>query len=321
MSAKKPANKTYGIRTNVILGFTIAIMAVVAAGYFTYKSSSRLLNSVIALSQPDQKLTKLREVFSDLTEAENNMRMYLLLKDEEYFDNYLNSILKADKNIDTLKLLTADYEEHQRKVRQISVLLNTRLRNINEFMVFKRSVDTVNYARLALEQLRATAYDTTRTQIFTTTSTTRSMIDTLQVPKPEPVLHEEQSRGFFARIAGIFSSKEDKKTEVAEAEEKTEKILQETIIVRDTSILVQTDTLLYYRIQDILTGLREQEARVQQQLLEREFELLKNNSLIISQIMDVITGLEQEEVMLVNSQTAEAREVAGQSVLLISTHR
>jgi signal transduction histidine kinase/DNA-binding response OmpR family regulator/CHASE3 domain sensor protein len=318
MSEKKPASKTYGIRTNVILGFTIAIMAVVAAGYFTYKSSSRLLNSVIELSRPDEKLTKLREVFSDLTEAENNMRMYLLLKDQEYFDNYLNNILKADKNIDTLKILTADYEEHQRKFRQISVLLNTRLRNINEFMDFKRSVDTVNYARLALEQLRAMAYDTTRTQILTTTSTTRSMIDTLQVPKPEPVLQEEQSRGFFARIAGLFSSKEDKEPEITEAQEKSDQILQETIIVQDTSILVQTDTLLYYRIQDILTGLREQEARVQQQLFEREFDLLKNNSLIISQIMDVITGLEQEEVLLVNRQTAEAREVAGQSVLFIS---
>ncbi len=318
MSEKKPASKTYGIRTNVILGFTIAIMAVVAAGYFTYKSSSRLLNSVIELSRPDEKLTKLREVFSDLTEAENNMRMYLLLKDQEYFDNYLNNILKADKNIDTLKILTADYEEHQRKFRQISVLLNTRLRNINEFMDFKRSVDTVNYARLALEQLRAMAYDTTRTQILTTTSTTRSMIDTLQVPKPEPVLQEDQSRGFFARIAGLFSSKEDKEPEITEAQEKSDQILQETIIVQDTSILVQTDTLLYYRIQDILTGLREQEARVQQQLFEREFELLKNNSLIISQIMDVITGLEQEEVLLVNRQTAEAREVAGQSVLFIS---
>ncbi|HHN47760.1 MAG TPA: response regulator [Bacteroidales bacterium] len=318
MSEKKPASKTYGIRTNVILGFTIAIMAVVAVGYFTYKSSSRLLNSVIELSRPDEKLTKLREVFSDLTEAENNMRLYLLLKDQEYFDNYLNSILKADKNIDTLIILTADFEEHQRKFRQISVLLNTRLRNINEFMDLKRSVDTVNYARLALEQLRATAYDTTRTQILTTISTTRSMIDTLQVPKPEPVLQEDQSRGFFAMIAGLFSSKEDKKPEITEAQEKSDQILQETIIVHDTSILVQTDTLLYYRIQDILTGIREEEARVQQQLFEREFELLKNNSLIISQIMDVITGLEQEEVMLVNRQTAEAREVAGQSVLFIS---
>jgi len=322
MSEKKPASKTYGIRTNVILGFTIAIMAVVAAGYFTYKSSSRLLNSVIELSRPDEKLTKLREVFSDLTEAENNMRMYLLLKDEENFNNYLTSIFKADKNIDTLKMLTSGHEEHQRKVRQISVLLNTRLRNINEFMDFKRTADTINYARLALEQLRSTAYDTTRTRIFTTTSTTRSLIDTLRVQQPEPIIEtdkkEEPSRGFFARIAGLFSSKEDKTPEPVEIPKSSEKLIQETIIVQDSSIMVQTDTLLYYRIRDILTGLREEEARIQQQLLEREFELLRNNSLIITQIMDVISGLEQEEVFLVNRQTAEAREVAGQSLLIIS---
>jgi hypothetical protein len=57
---------------------------------------------------------------------------------------------------------------------------------------------------------------------------------------------------------------------------------------------------------------------MQKQLFEKELELLRNNSMIISQIMDVITELERDEIMLVNRQTAEAREVAGQSVLIIS---
>lgn len=315
MKEQKPKTRSYGIRTNVILGFTFAFLAVVAAGYFTYESTSRLLNSVVELSRPDQKLAKLREVFSDLTEAENNMRFYALLKDEDYFNNYLHYIFKADKNIDTLKNLTADNDEHQRKVRQISVLLNTRLRSINDFMVFKRAADTVNYAWRALEELRTSPYDTTRTRIYTRTSTTTSMIDTLRIEPVAPPPKVEQSKGFFSRIADLFSSKEEKKSEVPE---KPEEVLQETTIVRDTSILVQADTVLFHRLQQILTNLKEEEARVQKQLFEKELELLQNNSLIISQIMDIIAGLERDEVMLANQQTAEAREVAGQSVLLIS---
>lgn len=317
MANKEPKSKTrsYGIRTNVILGFTFAFLAVVAAGYFTYESTARLLNSVVELSRPDQKLAKLREVLSDLTEAENNMRFYALLKDEEYFNNYLHYIYKADKNIDTLKTLTADNDEHHRKVRQISVLLNTRLRNIDDFMVFKRAADTVNYAWRALEELRTSPYDTTRTRIYTRTSTTTSLIDTLRIEPVAPPPKAEQSKGFFARIADLFSGKEDKKQEVPA---KPDQVLQETTIVRDTSILVQADTVLFHRIQQILTNLKEEESRVQKQLFEKELELLQNNSLIISQIMDIISGLERDEVMLANQQTTEARDVAGRSVLLIS---
>lgn len=314
MADKKPKQKTYGIRTNVILGFTFAIMAVVAAGYFTYESTTKLLNSVIELSRPDQKLPKLREVFSDLTEAENNMRMYALLKDDEYFSNYLYYIFRADKNIDTLKIITEEHPEHHRKVRQISVLLNTRLRNIDDFMIFKRAADTVNYAWRALEQLRISPYDTTRTRVFTRTSTTVSRVDTLQL-QPEPAPKQEQSKGFFARVADLFSGKDESESDVVD---KVEQVLQETVIVRDTSILVQSDTLLYHRIQRILTDIREEEAQLQQQLFEKELELLRNNSMIISQIMDVISGLEQDEIMQVNEQTNRAREVAGQSVMIIS---
>lgn len=315
MAENKPKPKTYGIRTNVILGFTFAIIAVVAAGYFTYQSTSKLLSSVIELSRPDQKLAKLREVLSDLTEAENNMRIYALLKDEEYFEAYLTYIFKANMNIDTLKAITADHEDQHRKVRQISVLLNTRLRNIDEFMMFKRAADTVNYAWRALEELRTSPYDTTRTRIYTRTSTTTSLIDTLRISPPVAATKEEQSKGFFSKIADLFSSKEDKKTEPAE---NTDQVLQETVIVRDTNILVQTDTLLYYRLQKILTDIREEEAQVQQQLFDKELELLKNNSMIISQIIDIISNLEHDEVLLVTRQTDNAREVAGQSVLIIS---
>lgn len=315
MAVKKPKPKTYGIRTNVILGFTFAITAVVAAGYFTYQSTSKLLSSVIELSRPDQKLVKLREVLSDLTEAENNMRIYALLLDEEYFESYLTYIFKANMNIDTLKAITADHEDQHRKVRQISVLLNTRLRNIDEFMMFKRAADTVNYAWRALEELRTSPYDTTRTRIYTRTSTTTSLIDTLRMIPPVAATKEEQSKGFFSKIANLFSSKEDKKTETAE---NTDQVLQQTVIVRDTNILVQTDTLLYYRLQKILTDIKEEEALVQQQLFDKELELLKNNSMIISQIMDIISNLERDEVLLVTRQTDNAREVAGQSVLIIS---
>lgn len=315
MEEKKPQTQTYGIRTNVILGFTIAFLAVVAAGYLTYESTARLLTSVLELSQPDQKLPKIRDAFSDLTEAENNMRMYALVKDETYFETYLTYIFRANKNIDTLKILTAGNEEQHRKVMQISVLLNTRLRNIDEFVVFKRAADSANYTWRALEKLQKTTPDTTRTEIFSQTTVTESTIDTVRIEKPAQPQQAETTRGFFGRIADFFTGKEVKPIEITDT---PDQIRRETTITRDTSILIQVDTMLYHRIKSVLTELRMEEAKMQMQLFEKELELLKNNSMILSQIMEVIVELERDEIRLTNIQTVEAREVAGKSVLIIS---
>lgn len=315
MEEQKPQLQTYGIRTNVILGFTFAFLAVVAVGYLTYESTARLLTSVLELSQPDQKLPKIREAFSDLTEAENNMRMYALVKDEAYFETYLTYIFRAGKNLDTLKILTTENEEQHRKVMQISVLLNTRLRNIDEFVGYKRAADSANFTWRAFEKLQKASPDTTRTEIVSQTSVTESTIDTVRIEMPVQPQQTESTRGFFGRIADFFTGKEVKTDEIAGT---PELIRRETVITRDTSILVQVDTMLYHRIKSILTELREEQAKVQMQLLEKELELLKNNSMILSQIMEVIAELERDEIRIAKIQTTEAREVAGKSVLIIS---
>ncbi len=309
--------KTYSIRGNVILGFVFALLAVAAAGYYTYFNTQKLVVSVLELSDPNLKITKLRDVFSDLNEAETNLRVYALMKDDQFFNNYLHYINKVSLNIDTLKQITSESEDQHQKVNLIASLLKNRLKTVDDFVGFKRGSDTLSYTLRALERLRDTPYDTTRTKIYTRTSVTVSTFDTIQVGSttdPEP--REAQSRGFFSRLTGFFSGKEKK---VEEAAAKVQKVLQETKVIRDTAMLVQTDTLLLARIRRVLAELREEESRTQKQLHEKELELLKNNSLIISKILDMTKELESLELGMMSQKTNEAREVARRSVLVIST--
>ncbi|MDZ4205261.1 MAG: ATP-binding protein [Bacteroidales bacterium] len=306
--------KSYGIRGNVILGFIFAFLAVAAAGYLTYINTQKLVGSVLELSEPNPKLIKIREVFSDLTEAESNLRVYALIKENEYFNNYLQYINKVTRNIDSLKTITSGNLDQHKKINLIATLLRNRLKNVDDFVGFKQSADTMSYTLKALERLQNTPYDSTRTHIYTRTSTTISTIDTLStIAEPEP--REEQSRGFFTRVADFFSGK-DKKVE--EATQKVQQVLQETKVVRDTSILVKTDTTLLTRIRKVLAELKEEESRMQKSLHERELELLRNNSLIISKVMDITVELEQAELELMDQKTDEAREVASHSVVVLS---
>ncbi len=307
--------KTYGIRGNVIFGFVFAFLAVAAAGYLTYINTQKLVGSVLELSEPNPKLVKIREVFFNLTEAESNLRIYALIKDEQYFNTYLYNINKVIGDIDTLKTYTSDNLEQYKKINLISVLLSNRLKNVDDFVGFKQAADTMNYTLRALERLRNSPYDTTRTRIYTRTSTTISTIDTLSsIIEPEP--REEQSRGFFSRVSDFFSGK-DKKVE--EAAKKVQNVLRETKVVRDTAILIQTDTTLMARIRSVLAELKEEESVNQKELYKKELELLQNNSLIISKVMDITVELEQTELSLVSSRINDAREVASRSVLVIST--
>ncbi|HSW67937.1 MAG TPA: ATP-binding protein, partial [Bacteroidales bacterium] len=317
MASEKSLLKTFNIRSNVLLGFTFAILAVMAAGYITYISTEKLVTSVIELSEPNRKLSKLREVYSDLTEADGNIRIFALIQDAGYFNAYNYFVARVNKNIDSLRQMTYDNPEQFEKIQLISVMLSNRLKSIDEFVNIKKASDTVDFAIRALERIQFTPYDKTQTRIYTRTSTTISTIDTINIEPPaEAQEHVAHSRGFFARLGDFFSGKDQ---QIAEAENKAQQVLRETKVVHDTSILVHHDALQLERIQNILADLRDQEVLAQEQLYKKELELLQNNSLILSKVMDIISELEKEETFYLEEKTDEARTVASQSVFVISS--
>lgn len=87
--------KKFRIETQMTLLAVVMVAAVVVSGYFVYQSLSRIAGLVHSEARPDLLLTQIRDVTSDLSEVENQARLYILTRDQENlqaFQSLYNSV-------------------------------------------------------------------------------------------------------------------------------------------------------------------------------------------------------------------------------------
>ena len=91
-------NKDPHIRIKVITGYLVLLIAIVSAGLIGHSSYKRLMNSVSQLSKPDAEISRMNHLLTDLSEAENHIRVYSLTKKSQYlglFGEKVESIKKS----------------------------------------------------------------------------------------------------------------------------------------------------------------------------------------------------------------------------------
>lgn len=72
MNAEKRSN----IKIKVVLGYILVFIAILASLFVAYQSYNKLLESVISLSKPDAEITRMNRVLTNLSEAENRIRIF-----------------------------------------------------------------------------------------------------------------------------------------------------------------------------------------------------------------------------------------------------
>ena len=65
-----------GLKAQVVIGFSLTIIAVGIAGYIAFKSTRQLVTSLVTLTQPTPKLERLEKALLAATYAENSIRLY-----------------------------------------------------------------------------------------------------------------------------------------------------------------------------------------------------------------------------------------------------
>ena len=84
-----------------ILSIIIAF-AIIALGYYGYKSLSQIVNSIHQAAIPDNQLLALKNIASDLTEIENNVRLYILTNEEQTAELYHSRREVVCENLNSL---------------------------------------------------------------------------------------------------------------------------------------------------------------------------------------------------------------------------
>lgn len=304
---------TWGLHLKVLIVFAIAIVAVASAGYLVNKNTKVLRNTLESLSEPDAELHTLRDLLSNLSAAENSIRIFALTNDAGYFNQYTTLIASVTRNIDSLKM-GAWYDENKLiRLDSVSNLLVQRQEMINAYLIYKSKRERFDFAEKAIRKIKSGPLDTMPNRLRTSTRVI-TVFDTIK-PEPLPRVEPEQkSRGIFGKKRKKTATK---KAEITEVRDNRPLVLSTTRVITDTSLLMPGDSMILNNVQKALSYVKRQDLATYKGLQEQELNMLRNSSLIIAQVTRIFRQLEITRTVLAERRAKDAGQAANRSVLII----
>jgi signal transduction histidine kinase/CheY-like chemotaxis protein len=297
----------------VFFGFGITLTAVIVAGYITYESSNKLLNSLVTLSRPDTELKRTSKILAFLSGAESDIRVYALTRDNYYFQAYSNNIDSVTLNLTELKIALSDSKSATNRIDSIVMMLNDRFKATNAYIAYLNKTPGTTINDRAIKKLSSVRKDSTAAKIHTK-STTVIRYDTLK-PANTEVIKDRGTTSILDRIGNIFKKKEKRKQKKLATNNTS--ILANTQITTDSSIIMQPDTTALEDVAHLLRGLQHEQTRKQKLMNRKELDLLRSSALIISQVMNVVKQIELQRSKQREINMNEARNIASESIQII----
>nr|WP_320117660.1 response regulator [uncultured Marinifilum sp.] len=291
------------IKVKVILGYILVFLAIIASMLIAYQAYNKLLDSVVFLSKPDSEIARMNRVLTNLSEAENKIRIYSLTKKERYLAHYAENIVEIQANLDSLRTYSADSSKSFFLIDSMYVLLEERADKLERFVRLKRAKEKENLSQIAMQQL-SNASDSAKTKIKTTTTTT-TFLDTLITPTEK----KEKRRGFWAKL---FSNKKD-----TVKIDSIETVVKRTEIQVDTSYLPQSDSLLR-SLENMLLIAQAKEQLNREIVSKEELRLVEENSIMWDKIKVLLRQLEDERLVQLTKESDKAKQIANNSIFVIS---
>lgn len=119
--------KIFSIELKISLLILVIVVAVLATGYLSYKNLSEIVYSIRKEARPDYKLIKIKEITSDLTEADNSVRLYSLTREPKYLKPYDKVINTIDKHVEELLNLQDGDTSQIANLKSMEELIGERL--------------------------------------------------------------------------------------------------------------------------------------------------------------------------------------------------
>ena len=313
---RKSRRASRGLQIQLLTIFAIALMAVTAAGYLVLQSSREVNQTLASLSQTDEDQLRLRYLLAYLSEAENNLRIYALTSDQEYFYIYNYLIEAVENSMDTLKNSSQHLTDSKAELDSVSALLHRRSNIIDQYLTVREQLKSFNFASEAYSQIKKSPPDSTVNMLRTSISVTTTY-DTIANKADYNQLPEVKNQGFFNKVKKLFGKKEEEAQ--MQKQEPTPLILSRTQVISDSAMVKHQDTAIYRKVKKALTNAGKKEQARYSVLKEQELNMLRNSSLIIDQVMSIFRKIESREQKSNQLRTDKATYKAQHSIFILGS--
>jgi signal transduction histidine kinase/CheY-like chemotaxis protein/HPt (histidine-containing phosphotransfer) domain-containing protein len=213
------------------------VVAVVVSGYLAYQSLSKIVDTIHKEARPDLKLILIKDIASDLSEVENNIRLYSLTSNASFLRSYRQLGDSIQKKLKTLSLYSVPGSEEISHIDSISILANYKLQIWDKIRALHRS----------------------KTDTHNSFSNLYSKIDTVIIQPDTIRFKPEEKKTFFKRLFGKKDTTTKRPVIIDKSKEK--EIIKKEIAGIEEQISSQAN-----RLQNHETALLKQNIKITQEI-------------------------------------------------------
>jgi len=250
-------------RLKISMPFKIALLLftgvviIVFSGYLSYKSISSVVTMIYSNNTPDDGLATIRDITTTIDQAENNVRLYGLTKEDNYLNQYKVLTTGIDSVIDKLYKQYPEDEWFSHKIDTINALIDVKIQ--------------VWRGMISIWQ-----YDSTQNAIS-------DLTERFQPLEPDTIVKQ----GFFKRIFGKDKKEEHdpalQKEEILELLGEIEKNEQETglLLQAKETELTQSSSSLNEAFLSLMAQLEAYERELDRARYEKAGELSRKTYILL----------------------------------------
>lgn len=295
-------NKDQHIKVKVIAGYLVLLITIVSAGFIGHSSYKRLMNSVSQLSKPDAEISRMNHLLTDLSEAENHIRIYSLTKKDQYLKLFVKKVESIKYDLDSLRSSNIKNAHSIQMIDSMIFLIDVRSKKLNAFARIKKVKESINYTEQALKEL-SDASNYSRAELESSI-TKRTIVDTIMKTKKKV----EEPKSFL----GIkFGKKKESEYEVVD------RVIERQEVGIDSSFILKQDSL-FNSFKEELELSRRKEQKARERLMHEELKLVDENAIILQKIKKLLTELEQQQIRDITQKVTQTEQLAKDSIILIT---
>ncbi|UII29161.1 ATP-binding protein [Fulvivirga maritima] len=214
------------MKGKIILAFLLALVALTMIGFVGRNTLTQLINSIKKESEPNPKLTHLKEIIANLREAENSVRTYTITQNPENltpfyqaattFDNKMQLLYANIKNKDQMRLADSMESLIGQKYLIMKKLIDVKKdRDANK--VLERVLENINRLKE-----RDSIPDFIDSEGFDINMLTYDRIQKVDVPEQREI---QQKKSWFQRLFGKSNSSSDNNSKEEDSDNSEEENL------------------------------------------------------------------------------------------------
>ncbi|MEM9830100.1 MAG: ATP-binding protein [Bacteroidota bacterium] len=284
------SKRTFALRSKVVIGFVLVFSALLIAAYISYESFTELQQASQTISRPDLKIKRIDSILVAVTKAENTLQEYSVLSSSnepkgssQKLEMYGGQVADVKHIIESLE---SETQNEEYTLDSVLSLLKDKLVSLDAFREIgerKNDFDFYNQALSELESEVSSIASQREAPHFLEDTTRQKTIPRVEITVPEWVTRRDNRY--------------------------TDDILAE----ENKPITLAPDS-----VRQLLRQVRNEQARKQQLIDQRELAYLKNNAQVMGNIYELVGQLKEQEQVRSQERVDKARTAMDEAIIRIA---